>query len=1413
MDSLEVLYNNKTPVSFLSWLELQERISDNFSINYKQYQDYITEWLKQSKNKNINSDELFANLYVDLMRELTLNFTTEEEKRFIINFDYSKKENLDIIIPFFVAKLKALCIYYSNKREGLKSKLASLKIKGTNRSVIKIVKDIVLTNINKGKTQKIVEGSTTIPSLSAVNQFLDVKIEELYDDTDYFDDNNNLPGSFSVNINPIDKDLYIDFSKAIIKAINQYPVFIESLKNSFSINIALSGTELNYLKERDFINYLNSDKNEDLKINLIKQIAPKYLSSNFYYLSVGNTFNDVASGMLFNTGEFKGERLQNLGNRNYSKIADVQNLDNLYTAYEIGKFFIPSKTGALVYNSPKKNFFINYNKLTPNSLYVFPDPSVFEGEDSEYSEYPLFYKVDLSWSKIGSNGAFCFGDVISDRSYQRFYGYESLSQDLLNQPYGLSLSMDNVDFWSGEYSSKWTEEDLWPGLDKIEKLQLRERTTSLLINTGTPIEWYSDVFGNEFSLYKEVQENETISNKKALLPGKLFVRNNTSGLVAEFQQHFKSLVQKYPEAVIKELTEEIYSFYVIKNVIVIETKSYVTVDSYDFDYSSKEFINTLLPGIYIPKFTINHNLEKFVNSFYLESTEELFLCFLKLIPTLSASNYKSLYPVIYKVSLNTLNLEQLYPSSRFDTTVYSLSSTNYKTFAEVDLRYIEGGKFSYNNKFNIFNLTYYAYNLNNIPFIVNEQFSYNNESNSLYSFVPLLNKPYYYVNDVNFTNPNINPDFRFSSSYSEDVGSKGDGNFKWGVSIKEYEKFYFNSSISPVYINTPGEHFVQFDWEQYIYGNVYIGCESIGVTKIDNNNIIDFRDGSPILRLEKEELWYRVSDYYFNNKVYTLSAKRPYKTNNSLIQFSINSTLSSSKEIFCDNLTTTYRTVSVLKAGNGKGVIFSKPFCIDCGDSCSFLYPKNSSITLIPSAAKDSFFSGWKGSDCDGLASSCFLTVTDNTLLTAFFNTIPYYDLKIISTLPTAKIISTDGLINYPLTASASYKQDTFVVLSASEEIGYTFKGFLGSNCGENNPCGTTMYGNITLTAKYINSENELIITNKQQNEELDQGVIYCSLDPLVPIITTRTFLVPTNTPITITAVPNTDFVFRGFEGSPCQFSKTNFCLFGITSNRAVTGFFSRPLKTISVETYGSGIFYVESEDKLIDYGTFNLRNQKFKSTATYTSGTFISMSAFGTGDTGILSLCAGKVNVFSNAIDGDEILHIKFMVTDSITVSATGLADVINYTIAKSGNDSFYTQNFIRGDYILDNETESKTVLRYKNENILIIPGSEMSSFNRLLYTIGNTGLYYSMEKVSIDNPLRIINDNQEILLFSTNINEEYTIQDIDDPIIIQKNDGAPYYSDYNDVFFIDYRDGEVYNNLYSSGLSAFIVYEALPK
>jgi hypothetical protein len=1408
MSHNNLLYNKTTPASFLNWLEFQEKLTTDFNVNFKKYQSYIKDWAKINNSKHDDSKNFFNQLYIDLLREITLNFTTEEEKRFLINFDYTKIDNLDIVLPFFIDKLKGICLFYSSKREYLKDRAALLPVKGTNISLKRVIKSIILDSVESKSIQKEIEGRVKFPSLSAINKNLEIKIEELYDGSEYLNKNSFTDNISAFGNTDIDKNLYLDFKQAIIEAIKNYPLYINTLLNAFSINYILSGTELNYLKERDFINYISTLSSKDLSLNIKKRLAPKYLSSDFYYLSVGETITDISSGLIFSTLPLTGHSTQNLTNRDYPTVAAVQSLDNLYAAYEIGKFFVPNYSGVLQYSTFNKKAYINYKKLTPNSIYIFPDPEIVE---SEREDFPLIYKVDVSWSKVGSEGGFRFGDVISDNHFNRFYPYESMSQDNINQPYGLSKSVDNVNFWSGDRDTIWTENKLWPGLDEVEELPLEERTNSLLIDKGTLTDWFSDIYGNEFGLYKKLNNDTSLYDKRNLIQGNLYVKNTVTNLVSSFNNFFTTLYLKYPEKIGKELRGKFNSFYLIKNVLVIETENYVILDSYEFDLSSGKALNTLLPGIYIPKFEINSNLEKFINSYYVEENNTLFLCFLKLLPSLSASNYKSIYPVIYKIDVDTLNFEQKFPGLTFDATVYSLSSNLLKDFPEIDLRYIEGGKFSYKDKFNVYNLTYIAYNLNEIPFLVNEQFTLNENKNEFTAYLPVLNKPYFYTHDVNFSNPTVDNTLRLAGTYSELIGSKDKVYFNWNVIDTGNDNFHFCSNINPVFINIPGVHYVHFDWDLYVGGNIFIGCENLQVIYTDNINIITYSNGTSAVRLEEEEVLYKIKDYTFKGYSFSLSAFRPYNTNGGVVKFEIGSNADNFNDIFCDDLYNVYRRVTIVKGGSGTGLVTSDPFCINCGDLCDIIYPLYSTITLIPSTNSDNTFAGWLGTPCEGVAGNCILNVTGNTTVTAVFNKIPEYTLELKTFLPNTSVSTLDGLINCTTSCSAIYKDGSLVGVSASPApIGYDFNGFKGSNCSLNNPCGIIMNNNYSLTASYVSAANTIKLTkafNGVQNSDESTGYIYCSLSPEELIYNKVSLSAMRGTFVTISAYIDKPNTFDYFSGNPCN-SPDNVCSFNLTDNVSITGFFNLPYYTVSVKNSGGGVFYTMSEDKKLNCGTGGLR--KKKCSTRYLSGSLVSVSAIAIGypDNGILSLATNTDSIQSVEEDGNEILSLNFMVTDNTTITALGIAKTYNsLTIIKLGSNLPSVKVTVPDliTYTIPSTFNRDTFTYARGTNFIIDPNlNSMPGTCTYLYTTGYSGLFYNYEQglgFNISDSL-----NTSLTSVSMFIGEEFNVQG---GIINIQNNGAPYYIDLNNPgSLLKLQNNEAYLTLMDNA-TAYVVYK----
>ena len=93
-----------SPYSFLAFIQYQNFSNSDINEELKSYQHYINVWASKKNLKKSDERLLVRDAYVNLLREVTLTFSTEEEKRFILNADFNDDSDLDIIIPFFIVK-------------------------------------------------------------------------------------------------------------------------------------------------------------------------------------------------------------------------------------------------------------------------------------------------------------------------------------------------------------------------------------------------------------------------------------------------------------------------------------------------------------------------------------------------------------------------------------------------------------------------------------------------------------------------------------------------------------------------------------------------------------------------------------------------------------------------------------------------------------------------------------------------------------------------------------------------------------------------------------------------------------------------------------------------------------------------------------------------------------------------------------------------------------------------------------------------------------------------------------------------------------------------------------------------------------------------------------------------------------
>lgn len=79
------------------------------------------------------------------------------------------------------------------------------------------------------------------------------------------------------------------------------------------------------------------------------------------------------------------------------------------------------------------------------------------------------------------------------------------------------------------------------------------------------------------------------------------------------------------------------------------------------------------------------------------------------------------------------------------------------------------------------------------------------------------------------------------------------------------------------------------------------------------------------------------------------------------------------------------RTLTVSKAGSGKGTVTAKAAGIECGSACSAQIAVGKTVTLSAAAADGSAFAHWSGA-CSGTAKTCKVKMSEARQATATFN-------------------------------------------------------------------------------------------------------------------------------------------------------------------------------------------------------------------------------------------------------------------------------------------------------------------------------------------------------------------------------------------------------------------------------------------
>ena len=381
------------PLSYLKWLKTLGSIDATESSLFDDYSVYVKDFYKSQKTVKVDEKQAIVNQYIDLLKDITINYVSVDEKRFLSNIDFNDKKELDIILPFYVKRIRQITTYLSKQRQKISPVKTNANFVGSIQGVDLEIKNKIF-DILEDEDFRDKNNTSFLPTLSSVINNVTVDIIPLYDlYQNYFDvdpeldrnvyvesENEELERLFSSNVIERQPLAYISLLEAVNFLFTKVPDLITT---SGEFNILTSeGDSLGgsiRKTEDDIVDlplkfFIENNKNvENLITNAQLDISKKFASTDVYYLSTGSSTTEVVSGVLYEADNPAG----NLLNRFWSTKPVVPNKVNLKNEKSIGLFFTPAKQGLLTYESIDFFYDLNEDNLVPNAVYVFPDPDKF----------------------------------------------------------------------------------------------------------------------------------------------------------------------------------------------------------------------------------------------------------------------------------------------------------------------------------------------------------------------------------------------------------------------------------------------------------------------------------------------------------------------------------------------------------------------------------------------------------------------------------------------------------------------------------------------------------------------------------------------------------------------------------------------------------------------------------------------------------------------------------------------------------------------------------------------------------------------------------------------------------------------------------------------------------------------------
>lgn len=378
----------------------------------------------------------------------------------------------------------------------------------------------------------------------------------------------------------------------------------------------------------------------------------------------------------------------NIPNQTFPTIAMFPAFDELYSTSEIGGFFTPGNIGISIYNNKNFTPVLNVSSAAITRYFEDSDARV-NARGLTRQDQPAPYNLieNNIWLKEPTIAGPIAGTIKKSifKKYQKFLPYQSGYESNPRIRIGLLTPTSRQTPWTGAEDLEWGDAQNKP-VSFAGQLDVNAwANTQVLKQNKLQIDnWCTDVFGNQYGLYKSLT-GVPVHNRKNI-SGEIWTRKNSQfvspasvGLVGVFDTYTGTNL-------INELTGTgVRKIDIFFDTLMIETSGAIIFEKINYDFNADYIFSVADESRYLSLAQpVSANLDKeFANldlsDFNFAKAGETWFFPQEKVVVVSVCGLSNnrLTPEIYQLDLNNQNFKKIFPTNSNDVSLLnSLTGLN-----------------------------------------------------------------------------------------------------------------------------------------------------------------------------------------------------------------------------------------------------------------------------------------------------------------------------------------------------------------------------------------------------------------------------------------------------------------------------------------------------------------------------------------------------------------------------------------------------------------------------------------------------------------------------------------------------------------------------------------------------------------